>query len=187
MSKRQVNIEIGAELENHVAQQIRAVGLDPKARRNPDSGSGNREKADIDTSLQILGERVHIECKNWARHGMAEWLRHAEYGSSMTHGTPLLVYKLRKQRLHEARAIIGLDTLLELIKKAEGEVGVRKLVDIDSKNARYFADKLKTAAAKLAKLAAEDTPNPRLLAYARQEVHSASKGLQDALVISYGN
>lgn len=186
MGKRRENILVGAELEQHVASELRRLGLDPKARRNPDSGSGNREKADIDTNLEILGEHAHIECKNWTRHGMAAWIEHTEYGAAMGHALPILIYKLRRDGMHKARAIVPLDTLLGLLVEAQG-VEVRKVVDVDSKQARYFADKLNAAAGKLAKLAAEEHPNERLLQYARQEVRQASTALQKELKKAYGD
>lgn len=186
MSRRSDNVKVGAELEEHVARELRVLGLDPKARRNPDSGSGNREKADIDTSLEILGEHAHIECKNWTRHGMAAWIDHTEYGASMGHALPVLIYKLRRDGMNKARAIIPLETLLQLLVKAQG-VTVQKVVEVDSKNARYFVGKLKNAAAKIAKLADEEHPNARLLQYARQELRAAEKGLLDALQQDYGD
>lgn len=186
MGKRSDNIKIGAELENYVAGRIRILGLDPKARRNPDSGSGNREKADVDTDLEVLGQHAHIECKNWSKHGMAAWIDHVEHGANMGHAEPILVYKLRRDPLHKARAIIPLETLLGLLVEAQG-VEVKRVVEVDSKDARYFSDKLGYAAAKLIKLASEEAPNPRLLTYARQEVRQASTALQKAIQQDYGN
>lgn len=184
MSKRSENIAIGAELEEYVAGELRKLGLDPRARRNPDSGSGNKEKADIDTNLDVLGEHAHIECKNWSRHGMAAWIAHTEYGAGM-HALPILVYKLRKDSLSRARAIVPLYAFLGLLVEAKG-VEVKHTVEIDSKQARYFADKLNTAAGKLAKLADDEHANPRLIAYARQEVKQAVNALQKALKNDYG-
>lgn len=186
MSRRSDNIKIGAELEEHVAGEIRRLGLDPKARRNPDSGSGNREKADIDTNLEILGEHAHLECKNWTRHGMAAWIEHVEYGASMGHALPVLIYKLRRDPVSKARAILPLDTLLGLLVQAHG-VKVQRTVEVDSRQARYFVGKLKNAAAKIAKLADEEHPNARLLQYARQEIRAAEKGLLEALTQDYGD
>lgn len=186
MGTRRDNIAIGAELENHVAAELRRTGLDPRARRNPDSGSGNREKADIDTNLEIQGLHAHIECKNWTRHGMAAWIQHAEYGAGMGHALPVLIYKLRRDGMHKARAIIPLETFIELLVKAGG-ITVQRTVEVDSKQARYFAGKLKNAAAKIAKLADEEHPNARLLQYARQEIRAAEKGLLEALENDYGN
>jgi len=185
MSRRSDNIAIGAELEEHVAGEIRRRGLDPNARRNPDSGSGNKEKADIDTNLEILGEHAHIECKNWSQHGMAAWIAHTEHGASMGHALPILIYKLRRDSMSKARAIVPLETFLQLLVEAQG-IEVKKTVEVDSRQARYFIGKLKTAAAKISKLASEEYPNARLIAYARQEIKSAEKGLEDALKTDYG-
>lgn len=186
MGKRAENVKIGAELEEYVAKRIRQLGLDPNARRNPDSGSGNREKADIDTDLEILGENAHIECKNWSKHGMAAWIEHVEYGAGITHREPILVYKLRKDPLQKARALIPLETLLHILVEAKG-VTVQRTVDVDSSQAKYFSGKLNNAANKLEKLAREENPNPRLLAYARQEVRQSSTALQKALKQDYGD
>lgn len=186
MGKRSDNIKIGAELEEYLARELRRLGLDPNAKRNPDSGNGNREKADVDTNLDILGEHAHFECKNWTQHGMAAWIKQVEYGASLGHAVPILVYKLRRDPLSKARAIIPLYTLLGLLVEAQG-VEVKRTVEVDSKQAKYFAGKLNNAAMKLAKLADEENPNPRLLAYARQEVRQSATALEKALKQDYGD
>ena len=61
--KPKTAIQKGKELENYVAERIESKGLG-RARRSIGSGSGNREKSDIDTNLMILGRNVGIECKN---------------------------------------------------------------------------------------------------------------------------
>ena len=116
---------------------------------------------------------------------MAAWIEHTEYGAGLHH-MPVLIYKLRKDGLGKARAIVPLYALLGLLVEAKG-VEVKHTVEVDSKQARYFADKLNSAAGKLAKLAADEHPNERLLTYARQEVRQAATALQKALKADYGN
>lgn len=105
----------GMALSNYIADQIVAKGLDPKARADGGSGSGNREKADIATSLLILGRQVGIEAKNQKVIHIGDWWKQTQK-LEVLNQEPVLVYKEFGESLENAKAVIYLDTLLELLK-----------------------------------------------------------------------
>lgn len=111
----------GKLLEDHVADQIVAKGLDPKARRDGASGAGNREKGDIITSLSILGQNVGIEVKNQANLAIPEWWRQTKKLESLG-CEPLLVFKIYGEPLEETKVVMYLDTLLEVLKNQKSWV-----------------------------------------------------------------
>lgn len=113
--KAKSKIAKGKILEEYVASQIREKGLDLRANRSFGSGSGNREKADIWTSLMILGRNVGIECKNQARIDIPSWWKQTEKLSSLGY-EPILCFKPARESLEESKVVIYLDTFLELIK-----------------------------------------------------------------------
>lgn len=108
-------IQKGKALEDYIADQIRAKGMDHKACRSAGSGSGNREKADISTCVQILGKNIGIEAKNHKNASMKAWWQQTCKLKQLGR-EPILVYKLRGESLDEAKAVVYLDTLLDLIK-----------------------------------------------------------------------
>lgn len=110
----------GKLLEDYVAQQIREKGIDPKAVRSHGSGNGNTEKGDIWTSMQILGQNAGIECKNQKTLAIPDWWRQVQKLESLGR-EPVIVFKLPKDSLGDAKAVIYLDTLLELIANQAGE------------------------------------------------------------------
>lgn len=110
-------IQKGKELENYTADQINLKGLDTNARRSSGSGNGNREKSDIDTNMVILGRNAGIECKNHKTPHIKEWWSQTKKLQDLGR-EPVLVYKLQGESLGEAKAVIYLDTLLDLIKRA---------------------------------------------------------------------
>lgn len=106
----------GKLLENYVADQIKVKGLDNKAHRDGASGSGNREKADISTSMTVLGRQAMFECKNQKTMKFNEWWRQLE---SYSHdGEPILAFKFDRESLEATKVVIYLDSFLELVKKA---------------------------------------------------------------------
>lgn len=109
----------GKLLEEFVVQQIIDSGLDPKARRSSGSGSGNRDKADIVTIMQVLGRNAGIECKNQATTHIPEWWRQTTKLDTLGM-EPILAFKLYGEPLEETKVVIYLDTLLELIKRSQG-------------------------------------------------------------------
>lgn len=105
----------GKELENYIADQIIAKGLDDRSIRDGGSGAGNREKRDINTSAQILGRTIGIEAKNHKTPHIKEWWKQTCELEQLGY-EPVLVYKLGGEGLGDAKAVIYLDTLLELLK-----------------------------------------------------------------------
>lgn len=128
--------EKGKELENHVADQIVAKGIDPRARRDGASGAGNREKADVSTSMRILGRNIGIECKNYAQPHVIEWWKQARKLETLGM-EPVLVYKTFGEPLESAKVIIYLDTFLEMAKLATGEKTVVEVTPEDSREKKY--------------------------------------------------
>jgi hypothetical protein len=108
-------VQKGKILEAYVADQIRQKGLDPKAYPSHGSGSGHSEKGDIWTSMMILGQNAGIECKNHATLHIPEWWKQTRKLESLGR-EPVLVFKIYGEPLGETKAVIYLDTLLELIK-----------------------------------------------------------------------
>jgi Holliday junction resolvase len=108
-------IQKGKLLEQHVADQLREKGLDDKAYRAHGSGNGNREKADIWTSMMILGQNAGIECKNQSKINIPDWWRQTQKLEKLGR-EPVLVFKLPYEPLGGTLAVVYLDTLLDLIK-----------------------------------------------------------------------
>jgi hypothetical protein len=105
----------GKILEKYVADQIREKGIDPKAYPSHGSGSSNREKGDIWTSMMILKLNAGIECKNQKVIKIPDWWRQTKKLQDI-YREPVLVFKTYGEPLEETKAVIYLDTLLELIK-----------------------------------------------------------------------
>lgn len=106
----------GKLLESYVADQIREKGIDLKAYPSHGSGSGNREKGDIWTSMMILGQNVGIECKNHATLSIPEWWRQTKKLESLAR-EPVLVFKIKDEQWGDTKCIIYFDTLLEMTKE----------------------------------------------------------------------
>lgn len=108
-------------LSNYIADQIVAKGLDPKARADGGSGAGNREKADISTSMLVLGKQAGIEAKNQKVLHVSDWWAQAKKLEILGQ-EPILVYKEFGEPLEDSKAVVYLDTLLELIANQKGWV-----------------------------------------------------------------
>ena len=139
----------GKLLEDYVADQIIEKGLDNNARRDGASGAGTREKADIITSLQINGQNAGIECKNQAKAQVQEWWRQAQKLEKLGR-EPVVVYKLKGEGLKEAKAIIYLDTLLELIKASQGIKEVKEIT-IEDRELKWRSEQVNRAVKNLVK------------------------------------
>ncbi len=109
----------GRELEKYIADQIVLKGLDPKARHDGASGAGNREKADISTSLLILGRQAGIEAKNQKTLSIPEWWRQTKKLENLGQ-EPVLAFKIHGDSLEDTKVIIYLDTFLEILKNQRG-------------------------------------------------------------------
>lgn len=108
----------GLVLEKYICKQIIKKGLDDRARPSYNSGATNSEKADIWTSLMILGQNIGIEAKNQKTLSIPDWWRQTRKLQDLSK-EPVLVYKIHNQPLSETLCTIYFDTLLELIKENE--------------------------------------------------------------------
>lgn len=106
----------GKKLEDHVAEQIRSKGIDPRAYRSHGSGNTNTEKGDIWTSMMILDQNVGIECKNHKTFAIPEWWRQTRKLESLGR-EPVLVFKENHAPLGDTLCVVYLDTLLEMVKE----------------------------------------------------------------------
>ena len=109
------SVQKGKILERYVADQIRMKGIDLKAYPSHGSGNSSSEKGDIWTSMMILGQNAGIECKNHATLHIPEWWKQTKKLESLGR-EPILVFKIYGEGFGETKAVIYLDTLLELIK-----------------------------------------------------------------------
>lgn len=113
-------IQKGKDLESYICEQLIEKKLDARARRSYGSGNGNGIKADIDTSVTILGRTMGIEAKHQDAIQLHEALKQTDKLNSLGY-EPVLVFKRTQDRYESTRAVIYLDTLLELMKAAHGK------------------------------------------------------------------
>lgn len=145
------SVQKGKELENHIADRIRALGIDPKAYRSHGSGSGNREKADIWTTMMIFGRQVGIEAKNHAKIAIPEWWRQTQKLEDLGQ-EPVLAFKLPGESLDGTKVVIYLETFLELVRAANSAAGGVKQgwhLEAIAKQLRDMADDLSPAKQKM--------------------------------------
>lgn len=151
-------IQKGKLLENHIADRIVAIGIDPKARRDSGSGNGNREKGDVVTSMTVLGRNVGIEAKNHATIHIPEWWRQVEKLEVLGR-EPVLAFKLPGEALEGTKVVIYLETFLELAKRANlanGEVEISGRMDMpDERALKWALEDVKRSVAKATKLVDE--------------------------------
>lgn len=139
----------GKILENHIADQLVAKGIDLKARRDGGSGNGNREKADISTTMTILGQQVGIEAKNQKVVKMQEWWTQAEK-LEVLGMIPLLCFKLNRDSFDNTLVTLKLDTLLDLVIEANAEKQVIE-TQLESRSLNYKLDRARLAVKDLLK------------------------------------
>lgn len=142
--KAKSSIQKGKELENWVCDQLIEKNLDAKAYRSHGSGNGNREKADIWTSLTVLGRNAGIECKNHAVPHIKDWWAQTEKLEKLGR-EPILIYKLKGEGLQDSKAVVRVDTLLELIKSSDSGYVRGEIIKEDSYNMRNAKYKLTQA------------------------------------------
>lgn len=106
----------GQILEKHICDQIRTKGLDDHVRPSFNSGATNTEKADIWTSMMILGQNVGIEAKNQKTISIPDWWRQVRKLESLGR-EPILVFKVHNAPLGDTLATVYLDTFLEMVKE----------------------------------------------------------------------
>lgn len=108
-------IQKGKRLEEYVCDQLKDKGLDMRARRSYGSGNGTGCKADIDTNLTILGTAAGIECKHMDKLNVPDAWRQTCKLIALGY-EPILVIKQTADNYGDTKAVVYLDTLLELIK-----------------------------------------------------------------------
>lgn len=140
----------GKELEKYIAEQIIEKGLDSKAYARGDSGGGNKEKTDVSTSMMILGQNAGIEAKNQKVAKVSEWWKQTRKLQSLGY-EPVLVYSLQYEPFSDAKVVIYLDTLLELIKATRGENEPLEVATKLNYNQRSALNGLKTYITKVLK------------------------------------
>lgn len=149
-------IEKGKMLEEYVCEQLREKGLDVKAYRSHGSGNGTTEKADIWTSLTLLGQNAGFECKNHKTIHIKEWWNQTKKLESLGR-EPILVYRIQGQNMGDTLCTVYLDTLLELIKASytpqNAPQSTKQLIPSQSTNREfdYAISQLKVALSKVQK------------------------------------
>jgi hypothetical protein len=140
-------------LSKYIADQIVAKGLDNKACADGGSGAGTREKADVHTSMLVLGIQAGIEAKNQRNISHKDSWNQTKKLEKLG-CEPILVYKDFGEPLEEAKATVYLDTLLELIKASQGQKVVTQTTNIiqDQRELAYALNNLKVALSKAIKL-----------------------------------
>lgn len=108
----------GMALSKYIAQQIKEKGLDDRAYARGDSGAGNKEKTDITTNVTVLGRPIGVEAKNSKNASVTPWWEQTQKLEKLGY-EPVLVYSLHYESFDEAKAVIYLDTLLELLKSKD--------------------------------------------------------------------
>jgi hypothetical protein len=152
-STARARIQKGKDLEDYVAGQIAEKGLDPRATRSHGSGSGNSEKADVWTSLMVLGQNAGIECKHTDTILIQEWWRQTKKLEKLGR-EPVLVFKQTNDQYADTRVVVYLDTFLELVKAANSSPDMGKMINdayaatANSKETRYALENLKAAIAR---------------------------------------
>lgn len=131
----------GKILEKWVADQIKEKGIDPKAYPSHGSGSTNREKADIWTSMMVLGQNAGIEVKNQQTISIPAWWRQTKQLESLSR-EPILVFKIPHDPLEGTLAVVYLDTLLELIKLSNTDKVYEEITPEDSREKKYKIQKM---------------------------------------------
>lgn len=143
----------GMILSKYIADQIITKGLDNKACADGGSGAGNREKADVHTSMLVLGQQAGIEAKNQKNINHKDSWRQTKKLESLG-CEPILAFKDFGEPLEETKVIIYLDTFLELIKSSQGQKVVSETKNIiqEQRELAYVLNNLKVALNKAIKL-----------------------------------
>lgn len=118
MSTPRSRIQKGKELEKYISEQIIAKGLDDGALRT-DSGRGKKDKRDVITKLMILDRTAGIEAKNHKTPHIKDWWEQTCKLEKQGY-EPILAYKLGGESYGDTKAVIYLNTLLDLLKAQNG-------------------------------------------------------------------
>lgn len=143
----------GMQLANYIADQIVAKGIDPKARADGGSGAGNREKADISTSMLVLGSQAGIEAKNQKNISHKDSWNQTKKLESLG-CEPILAYKDFGDPMEETKVTIYLDTFLELVKLSQGKKPEQRgmMMIHNQREVAWALNNLKVAASKAMKV-----------------------------------
>jgi hypothetical protein len=106
----------GKQLELYVADRLKEVGLDNRARIDGGSGAGNREKRDISTNVKINCREIGIECKNHKVPHIKDWWKQTEKLDGLGF-EPVLIYSLGGERIENCKVVIYFETFLDILKK----------------------------------------------------------------------
>ena len=118
----------GKDLENWVVDQLKAFNLDEHAKRSYGSGNGNGCKADIDTKTMMLGQALGVECKHMDKINVPKAWRQTKKLESLGY-EPVLVIKQTADNYGDTKAVIYLDSLLQLLVLASWNKGkVKKII-----------------------------------------------------------
>lgn len=109
-------IQKGKDLENYICERIKYYGLDQNPKRAYGSGNGNGCKADIDTTATILGQALGIEAKHMDKINVPKAWRQTMKLQDLNY-EPVLVIKQTADRYENTKAVVYLDTLLEMLKE----------------------------------------------------------------------
>lgn len=141
----------GKLLENYICDQIKQKGLDSHPRPSDNSGATNREKADIWTSMMVLGQNVGIEAKNQKTLCIPDWWKQTKKLESLGR-EPVLVFKQFGEPLEETKCVIYLDTFLELVKRGnQNDKSETFTPSSDNKTLQWKAERAKIAIAEFMK------------------------------------
>lgn len=140
----------GRLLENWVADRIVAKGIDPKARADGASGAGNREKADICTSMMVLGQNAGIECKNQSHLNIQEWFRQTKKLEKLQM-EPILCFHIEGEPWEETKVVIYLDTFLDIVKLSNSEKVYEEVTPEDTREKKWAIQNAISALKKLEK------------------------------------
>lgn len=108
----------GNKLEDLVVDKVINSGLDKKAFRVVGSGNGNRYKADVETKITIGNREIAFECKNHKTPHIKDWWEQT-IELLKQNKLPILVYKLEREKYEDAKAVLYLNDLIEILKKAK--------------------------------------------------------------------
>ena len=115
-------IQKGKLLEEHVAQRLVSLGIDPRADRQIGSGNGKR-KGDIATDVGVT-----FECKNTKTMKGSEAAKQVRE-ASLGYQSEALVWHPPNRPLADSIAIISLEDFLTLLKFKKDHQGRGEILD----------------------------------------------------------
>lgn len=113
-------IEKGKLLENFIVDKLIKSGLDTSASRAIGSGSGNREKRDIQTKVMIGERTLGIEAKNHKVPHIKEWWDQTFKLDKLGY-FPALMFKLEREQYEDTKVVININDFIDLLLRASGK------------------------------------------------------------------